>query len=543
MLIRPFFRPTATFAPSLVPRLINSALRSIATTPVAGSAAPSVSTVADVIPTLGLPKKFGHFINGDFVEPTEGQYFDNITPINGETFIQAARGTKADIDKAVDAAHEAFDSTWSKVSVTERSNMLLKIADIIEANAERLAKVETVDNGKAIRECNAADLPLVIDHFRYFAGVIRAEEGTASELDGDTLSLCIQEPLGVVGQIIPWNFPLLMATWKVAPALAAGNCVVLKPAEQTPTSIMVLMELIKDVLPPGVLNVVTGYGNEAGAALAQSKRIAKIAFTGSTDTGAAILHNAADNLIPASLELGGKSPNIFFSSIMDKDDELLDKAVEGAVLFALNQGEVCTCQSRLLIQEDIMEKFMEMVVKRTEAIQLGDPLDPNTMMGAQVSLAQYDRIVNYLNIGIAEGAKVLTGGSANDELGSGYYIKPTILSGTNDMRVFQEEIFGPVTAATTFKTTEEAIEIANNVEYGLGAGVWTRDAHEAYQIPRAIQAGRVWVNCYHTYPAHAPFGGYKKSGFGRETHKMMLANYRQTKNMLISYDKNKQGFF
>jgi aldehyde dehydrogenase len=421
--------------------------------------------------------------------------------------------------------------------------MLLKIADIIEANADRLAKIETIDNGKAVRESMAADLPLVIDHFRYFAGVIRSEEGTASELDVNTVSLNIQEPLGVIGAIVPWNFPLLMATWKVAPALAAGNCVVLKPAEQTPTSIMVVMDLIKDVLPPGVLNVVTGYGEEAGAALASSKGVAKIGFTGSTTTGTSILMAAAENMIPVTLELGGKSPNIFFSSVMDADDEFLDKAVEGAVLFALNQGEVCTCQSRLLVQEDIYDRFMERVVARTEAIKTGDPLDPSTMMGAQVSLAQQERITNFLAIGVAEGAKVLTGGTVNDVVAGGYYVKPTILAGTNDMQVMREEIFGPVTGVIPFKTEEEAIEIANDSEYGLGAGVWTRDAHQAYQVPRAIEAGRVWVNCYHAYPAHAPFGGYKKSGFGRDTHKMMLSQYRQTKNMLISLDKNKLGFF
>jgi aldehyde dehydrogenase len=493
---------------------------------------------------LGLPHKYGHFIGGEFVEPTSGKYFDNVSPIDGQTVLcQAARGDASDIGAAVDAATTTFNESWSKASVSERSNILLKIADIIEENLERLARIETADNGKAVRECLAADLPLVIDHFRYFAGVIRAEEGTASELDGDTLSLCIQEPLGVVGQIIPWNFPLLMATWKLAPALAAGNCVVLKPAEQTPTSIMALMELIKDVVPPGVINVVTGYGAEAGKALAESTGIAKIAFTGSTDTGTAILSAAAANLIPATMELGGKSPNIFFSSIADHDDALFDKAVEGAVLFALNQGEVCTCQSRLLIQEDIYDKFMERVVERTEAIKTGDPMDPETMMGAQVSLAQHDRIVEYIELGKAEGAKVLTGGSANDAVAGGYYVKPTILSGTNDMRVFQEEIFGPVTAATTFKDEAEAVAIANDTIYGLGAGVWTRDMHQAYQVPRAIQAGRVWVNCYHAYPAHAPFGGYKRSGFGRETHKMMLNHYRQTKNMLISHSKNKLGFF
>jgi len=400
-----------------------------------------------------------------------------------------------------------------------------------------------VDNGKAVRECKAADIPLCIDHFRYFAGVIRAEEGSASEIDANTLSLCIHEPLGVVGQIIPWNFPLLMATWKLAPALAAGNCVVLKPAEQTPTSIMALMELLQDVIPPGVVNVVTGLGGEAGEALATHPRIDKLAFTGSTATGTRILKAAADSLIPTTLELGGKSPNIFFSSVCNADDAFLDKAVEGAVLFALNQGEVCTCQSRLLVQEDIYEKFMERVVARTEAIQTGNPLDDATMMGAQVSQVQQERIVNYIAIGTAEGAKVLTGGAANDVLTGGYYIKPTILSGTNEMKVFQEEIFGPVTGVTTFRTEEEAIEIANDTIYGLGAGVWTRDAHQAYTVPRAIQAGRVWVNCYHAYPAHAPFGGYKKSGFGRETHKMMLNHYRQTKNMLVSMDKNKLGFF
>jgi aldehyde dehydrogenase len=501
-----------------------------------------MASVADKL-DLGLPDKFGHFIGGEFVAPVSGEYFDNLSPIDGQNFIQAARGCKSDVDRAVEAANTAYTETWSKASVTERSNILLKIADIVETNLEYLAKCETLDNGKAIRESMAADLPLVVDQFRYFAGVIRAEEGSASEIDAGTLSLCIQEPLGVVGQIIPWNFPLLMAAWKIAPALAAGNCVVVKPAEQTPTSIMALMELIKDVVPPGVVNVVTGYGAEAGSALASSTGIQKIGFTGSTATGQFVLKAAADNLIPATMELGGKSPNIFFSSIADEDDALLDKAVEGAVLFALNQGEVCTCQSRLLIQEDIYDQFMEKVVARTEAIVTGDPFDPNTMMGAQVSMAQHDRIIDYINIGKAEGAKVLTGGSANDINTGGHYIKPTILGGTNDMRVFQEEIFGPVTSATTFKTTEEAIAIANDTEFGLGAGVWTRDVHQAYQVPRAIQAGRVWVNCYHAYPAHAPFGGYKKSGFGRETHKMMLNSYRQTKNMLISYDQNKLGFF
>jgi aldehyde dehydrogenase len=403
-----------------------------------------------------------------------------------------------------------------------------------------------VDNGKPIRETINADIPLCIDHFRYFAGVIRADEGSVAELDDTTVSINIHEPIGVVGQIIPWNFPLLMATWKLAPALAAGCCVVMKPAEQTPTSIMCLMELIQDILPAGILNIVTGFGIEAGKPLATSPRVAKVAFTGETTTGRLILQYASENIIPVTMELGGKSPNIFFPSVMDQDDEFLDKAIEGAVLFAFNQGEVCTCPSRILVHESIYDKFMERVVARTRNIAMGHPLDPDTMMGAQASNDQYEKILNYLQIGKEEGAQVLTGGEAyyqNSGLENGYYIQPTILNGHNKMRVFQEEIFGPVACVTTFKTTEEALEIANDTFYGLGAGVWTRDAHEMYQVPRAIQAGRVWVNCYHAYPAHAPFGGYKKSGFGRETHKMMLNHYRQTKNMLISYNKNKLGFF
>lgn len=489
--------------------------------------------------------RYDNFIGGKFVAPVSGEYFDNVSPIDGKVFTQAARSGKEDIELALDAAHTAFPG-WSKTSVTNRSNLLLKIADIIEANLELLAVVETIDNGKAIRETRAADLPLCVDHFRYFAGVIRSEEGTISEHDEHTVSINLHEPLGVVGQIIPWNFPLLMATWKIAPALAAGNCVIVKPAEQTPTSIMVLMELIQDILPAGVLNVVTGFGPEAGKPLATSPRVQKVAFTGETTTGRLIMQYASENLVPVTMELGGKSPNIFFPSVADHDDEFFDKAVEGAVLFALNQGEVCTCPSRILVHESIYDQFMKRVVERTNAIITGNPLDGNVMMGAQASNDQYEKIQSYLKIGVEEGAEVLAGGAANKlpgDLEGGYYIQPTILKGHNKMRVFQEEIFGPVVCVTTFKTTEEAIEIANDTLYGLGAGVWTRDAHELYQVPRAIQAGRVWVNSYHAYPAHAPFGGYKKSGFGRETHKMMLAHYRQTKNMLISYNKNKLGFF
>lgn len=489
--------------------------------------------------------RYNHYINGRFTAPAGGEYFDNISPLDGKVFTQAARGNAQDIENAIDAAWAAFPA-WSKSSVASRSNILLKIADVIEQNLDYLARVETVDNGKAIRETRAADLPLVVDHFRYFAGVIRAEEGTMSEHDETTVSLQIHEAIGVVGQIIPWNFPLLMAAWKIAPALAAGCCVVVKPAEQTPTSIIVLMELIGDLLPAGVLNIVTGFGIEAGKPLANSSRISKVAFTGETTTGRLIMQYASENLIPVTMELGGKSPNIFFKSVAAEDDAFFDKAVEGAVMFALNQGEVCTCPSRILVHEDIYDMFMERVVRRTQAIKMGNPLDSETMMGAQASEDQYNKILSYLDIGKQEGAQVLCGGEAfhiNSGLEHGYYIKPTIFKGHNKMRIFQEEIFGPVTSVTTFKTTEEAIEIANDTLYGLGAGVWTRDAHELYQVPRAIQAGRVWVNCYHAYPAHAPFGGYKKSGFGRETHKMMLNHYRQTKNMLISYSKNKLGFF
>ncbi|HEY0609263.1 MAG TPA: aldehyde dehydrogenase family protein [Chitinophaga sp.] len=505
----------------------------------------TAAPVGNVASRPQFKERYDHFIGGQWVAPESGEYFDNISPIDGMVFTQAARGNAKDIDKAIEAAHKAFP-TWSRTSVTERSNLLLKIAQIVEDNLEYLAVIETIDNGKPIRESRAADLPLVVDHFRYFAGVIRSEEGSVSELDDSTVSINLHEPIGVVGQIIPWNFPLLMATWKMAPALAAGCCTIVKPAEQTPTSIMCLMELIQDIVPAGVINVVTGFGPEAGKPLAQSPRVNKVAFTGETTTGRLIMQYASENLIPVTMELGGKSPNIFFESVTAKDDEFFDKAVEGAVLFALNQGEVCTCPSRILVHENIYQTFMDRVIQRTKAIKMGNPLDSTVMMGAQASEDQYNKILSYFEIAKQEGAQVLTGGEAwhqNSGLEHGFYIKPTVLKGHNKMRVFQEEIFGPVTCVTTFKTTEEAIQLANDTLYGLGAGVWTRDAHELYQVPRAIQAGRVWVNCYHAYPAHAPFGGYKKSGFGRETHKMMLNHYRQTKNMLISYSKNKLGFF
>lgn len=489
--------------------------------------------------------QYQNFIGGRWVAPVRGQYFENISPIDGKPFTSVPRSTAEDIEMALDAAHFAFAS-WSKSSATYRSNILLKIADIMEQNLDYLARVETVDNGKPIRETRAADLPLAIDHFRYFAGCLRADEGTMSEHDANTLSLQVHEPIGVVGQIIPWNFPILMAAWKLAPALAAGCTVVMKPAEQTPVGILCLMELIEDVLPVGVVNIVNGFGIEAGKPLATSTRIAKVAFTGETSTGKLILQYASENIIPVTMELGGKSPNIFMPSVMDKDDDFLQKCLEGAAMFALNQGEVCTCPSRILVHESIAPAFLERLAERVKKIKVGHPLDPETMQGAQASEEQFKKILSYLQIGKDEGAEVIAGGESaqlQNGLECGYYIQPTIFKGSNTMRVFQEEIFGPVTSVTTFRTVEEAIAIANDTQYGLGAGVWTRDAHEMYTMPRAIQAGRVWVNCYHAYPAHAPFGGYKKSGFGRETHKMALNQYRQTKNMLISYDKNPLGFF
>lgn len=490
-------------------------------------------------------EKYGNYIGGKFVEPVDGKYFDNITPVNGSVLCQIPRSNDKDIELALDAAHAAKDA-WAATSVTERSGILLKIADMMEDNLATLAEADTWDNGKPIRETTAADIPLAVDHFRYFASVIRAQEGTLSEIDCDTIAYHFHEPLGVVGQIIPWNFPILMATWKLAPALVAGNCVVLKPAEQTPASILVLMELIGDLLPAGVLNVVNGFGLEAGKPLASSTRIAKIAFTGETTTGRLIMQYAAANIIPSTVELGGKSPNVFFKDIMAEDDAFLDKAIEGLVLFAFNQGEVCTCPSRAIIHEDIYAEFMARCLKRIEAIVQGDPLDFNTMVGAQASEEQFEKIMSYMDIGRKEGAEVLIGGgaaSSDDSIKGGYYIQPTVFKGSNNMRIFQEEIFGPILAVTTFKTEEEALEIANDTLYGLGAGVWSRDASTCYRMGRAIKAGRVWTNCYHAYPAHAAFGGYKQSGVGRENHLMMLNHYQQTKNLLVSYNPNKLGFF
>jgi aldehyde dehydrogenase len=494
---------------------------------------------------MSFKPRYQNFIGGQWVEPQDGQYFDNLSPVNGKKICEIPQSNEKDIELALDAAHKAKDA-WGASSVTVRSNTLLKIADRLEQNLTLLAVAETWDNGKAVRETLAADIPLAVDHFRYFAGCLRAQEGSIGDIDENTVSYHFHEPLGVVGQIIPWNFPILMAAWKLAPALAAGNCIVLKPAEQTPASILVLMELIEDILPAGVLNIVNGYGAEAGQALATSTRIAKIAFTGSTPVGSHILKCAAENIIPSTVELGGKSPNIFFPDVMDHEDDYLSKCIEGVVLAYFNQGEVCTCPSRLLVHEDIYEQFVAKIIERTKLIKRGNPLDSETMVGAQASQEQFDKILQYIDIGKEEGAELLIGGGIeqlNNEYSNGYYIQPTLLKGNNKMRIFQEEIFGPVISVTTFKTEAEALEIANDSEFGLGAGVWSRDMNVAYRMGRKIQAGRVWTNCYHMYPAHAAFGGYKKSGVGRETHKVALEHYQQTKNLLVSYDTSPLGFF
>ncbi|MGB6175889.1 MAG: aldehyde dehydrogenase family protein [Methylocella sp.] len=501
--------------------------------------------LADIANQIAIRPHYDNFIGGKWVPAVKGQTFENISPIDGRVVCTVARSTAEDVELALDAAHAAREA-WGRTSPNERSLALLRIADRIEQKLDLLALVETIDNGKPIRETKAADLPLAVDHFRYFAGCIRAQEGSLSEIDHDTVAYHFHEPLGVVGQIIPWNFPILMATWKLAPALAAGNCVVLKPAEQTPMSIMVLMDMIGDLLPPGVLNVINGFGVEAGKPLARSKRVAKVAFTGETTTGRLIMQYASDNIIPVTLELGGKSPNIFFEDVAAKDDDFLDKALEGLAMFALNQGEVCTCPSRALVHEKIYDRFMERAIARVNAMKQGNPLDPSTVVGAQASNDQLEKILSYLDIGRQEGAKVLIGGARADmgpELAGGFYVQPTILEGHNKMRIFQEEIFGPVLSVTTFKDDEDALSIANDSLYGLGAGVWTRDGTRAYRFGRAIQAGRVWVNCFHLYPAHAAFGGYKQSGIGRETHKMMLDHYQQTKNILVSYSPKALGLF
>jgi len=494
---------------------------------------------------LLIRDRYDNYIGGKWVPPVRGDYFENVSPVTGQPVCEIARGTAEDIELALDAAHAAKDE-WGRKSATERSNILNRVAQRMEDNLDLIAMAETIDNGKPIRETTAADIPLAIDHFRYFAACVRAQEGSIGEIDEDTVAYHFHEPLGVVGQIIPWNFPILMAVWKLAPALAAGNCVVLKPAEQTPMSIMVLIDLVGDLLPPGVLNIVNGFGVEAGKPLASNKRISKIAFTGETTTGRLIMQYASENLIPVTLELGGKSPNIFFADVMDADDDYFDKCLEGFAMFALNQGEVCTCPSRALIQESIYEKFMERAIERVRKIKQGSPLDPSTMIGAQASNDQLEKILSYIDIGKAEGAKVLTGGERarlEGDLADGYYVTPTVLEGHNKMRVFQEEIFGPVLAVTTFKDEADAIAIANDTLYGLGAGVWSRNGTTAYRMGRAIQAGRVWTNCYHAYPAHAAFGGYKASGIGRENHKMMLDHYQQTKNLLVSYSPKALGFF
>ena len=494
---------------------------------------------------VGVKPRYENFIGGRWVAPVKGQYMKNISPITGRPFTEVAKSTPEDVELALDAAHAAKDA-WGEASLAERAAVLNAIADVIEANLTMLAVAETWDNGKPVRETLGADIPLAVDHFRYFAGATRSLEGRSTEIDKDTVAYHFHEPLGVVGQIIPFNFPLLMAAWKIAPALAAGNCTVVKPASPTPWSILKLAEVIQDIVPPGVINIVTGPGGEIGKALASSPRIAKIGFTGETTTGRLIMQYAAENLIPSTVELGGKSPNIFFADVMDQDDEFLDKAIEGLVLYAFNKGEVCTCPSRALIQESIYDKFMARCLDRIRKITQGNPLDPTTMMGAQNSAQQLEKITGYVDIGRQEGAEVLIGGERTDvggELKDGYYYEPTVLKGHNDMRVFQEEIFGPVLAVTTFTDEADAVRIANDTLYGLGAGVWTSNGNLAYRMGRAIKAGRVWTNCYHLYPAGAAFGGYKISGVGRENHQMMLEHYSQTKNLLVSYSTKPLGLF
>jgi len=505
----------------------------------------SIQQALDTLRQGGVKSKYENFIGGCWVAPLKGQYFTDHSPINGEPICEIARSSAEDIEKALDAAH-AVKNLWGRTSPADRAGVLLKIAEKMEENLELLALAETLDNGKPIRETRAADVPLAIDHFRYFASCIRAEEGAVSEIDNDTIAYHFKEPLGVVGQIIPWNFPLLMAAWKLAPAMGAGNCVVLKPASNTPLSVLVLMQLIADLVPAGVVNVVTGPGGEIGKALATNPRIAKIGFTGETTTGRLIMQYASEPIIPQTLELGGKSPNIFFADVMDQDDEFFDKALEGFALFAFNKGEVCTCPSRALIQESIFDKFLERAVERVAKIKVGNPLHPNTMMGAQASRDQLEKILEYIKVGKQEGAKCVVGGEQahlGGDLENGYYVKPTVFVGNNKMRIFQEEIFGPVLSVTKFKTLEDAIAIGNDTVYGLGAGVWSRNGTNAYRVGREIKAGRVWTNCYHLYPAGAAFGGYKQSGFGRETHKLALGHYQQTKNLLVSYSSKPLGFF
>ncbi|GBH30828.1 aldehyde dehydrogenase family protein [Sphingobium xenophagum] len=491
------------------------------------------------------PSRYGNFIGGRWVEPIRGEYFTDHSPINGRQLAEIAKSSPEDVEAALDAAHRAKEG-WARMAPAERAKILNCVADRLEENLELLALAETMDNGKPIRETRGADVPLAIDHFRYFAGCVRAEEGAISTIDDKTIAYHFREPLGVVGQIIPWNFPLLMAAWKIAPALAAGNCTVIKPASQTPLSLLLFAELTADILPPGVVNIVTGPGASIGRAIAANPRIAKVSFTGETTTGRQIMGYAAEHLIPQTMELGGKSPNIFLADVMNEDDSFLDKALEGFALFAFNKGEVCTCPSRALVHESIFDRFVERAVARVGAIRVGDPLDPLTQMGAQASEDQLHKILGYIDIGKQEGAECLTGGQRarpGGEFDDGFFVEPTVFVGNNKMRIFQEEIFGPVLSVTPFKTVEEAISIANDTIYGLGAGVWTRSGNDAYRLGRAIEAGRVWTNCYHAYPAHAAFGGYKASGFGRENHKMMLDHYQQTKNLLVSYDETSLGLF
>lgn len=487
-----------------------------------------------------LDARYDLYINGQWVPASDGKVFTAYNPATGEKLAECAEATKEDVDAAVNAAWAAFPA-WRDMGIAERAGILEKIADIIDENAELLATIESMDNGKPIRETMAIDVPYSSDHFRYFAGAIRVEEGKASVLDGNMMSLILREPIGVVGQIVPWNFPFLMAAWKLAPALAAGNCIVFKPSSTTSLSVLTLVKLIGHLLPPGVLNVVTGGGSRSGQYMLDHPGFRKLAFTGSTEVGLDVAKAAADKLIPATLELGGKSANIYF------DDCKWDMAIDGLQLGILfNQGQVCCAGSRVFVQEGIYDKFVEAAVKAFNNVNVGDPLDPNTQMGAQVDQGQLRKIMSYVNLAKEEGATIACGGEpyTDGACANGSFMKPTlIVNATNDMRVAQEEIFGPVAVVIKFKTEEEVIAMANDSVYGLGGAVWTRDINRAIRVARGVETGRMWVNTYNQIPSGAPFGGYKQSGIGRETHKVILEHYTQQKNIMINLNETPSGFY
>lgn len=491
-------------------------------------------------PNINLDKEYKLFIGGEFVEAENGETIETYCPADGKLLAKIAQASEKDVDKAVDAAWEGFRE-FKKTTKYERAEILNKIADIIDENADHLAMVETIDNGKPIRETKGVDIPLASEHFRYFAGAILAEEGSANAIDENTLSIVLREPLGVVGQIIPWNFPFLMAAWKLSPAIAAGDAVVIKPSSTTSLSLLEFMKLIKDVVPAGVINVVTGSGSKAGEYLQHNKKLSKLAFTGSTEVGYKIAEAAAQSLIPATLELGGKSANIFF------DDCDMDLAIDGLAMGILfNQGQVCCAGSRVFVQEDIYDEFVERAIKKFEEIKVGLPWEEDTQVGAQVNKSQTEKVLKYVEIAKEEGAEIAVGGEKATENGteSGYFTMPTLITNANnDMKVAREEIFGPVAVIIKFKDEKEVIEMANDSEYGLAGAVWTKDINKAIRVARAVETGRMWVNTYNELPAGAPFGGYKKSGIGRENHLMMLDAYSQVKNIFINTSEKPSGLY